>query len=66
MHQEGYMPIRGYFVKSLEAKMAPARRTLNDEELVRYIMERLDYELTPFVHTLVVQSNHISKYEFHA
>jgi len=66
MHQEGSMPIKGYFMESLEAKMVPARRTLNDEELVRYIMERLDYELTPFVSTLVARSNHISKSEFHA
>jgi hypothetical protein len=57
--RKGNLSVTEYFskMKSLGHEMAAAGRTLEDEELIKYIIAGLDEEYTPLVSTIWQEPN---------
>jgi hypothetical protein len=65
---KGNLPVTEYFskMKALRDEMTAAGRTLEDEELIKYIIAGLDEEYTPLVSTICARTEPISLGEFYA
>jgi hypothetical protein len=66
--QKGNMTISEYFTKtkSLADEMASVGKALEDEELVSYIMAKLDFDFNPIMYAMVAHVEPISVGELYA